>query len=352
MEFQNIYSDFDLKNMEKKLESICSQWNISFPEMVKEIYEGKGKGFLEIFFSKLKEAFLEELGNIKDVFIFLVVIILIASVFHTFKDMFRNRQIAEISFYVNYLILIILLTNLFGNVLDMGEKSLKEIEEFMRIFFPTYFLIVGSTAGVGTGVVYYQIGCVVIYLVEWCLVSFLLPALGSYMLFVLMNGIWEEERLSLLLEMYQKGIKLLLKLMLGVLTGAGMMQSMIVPLADRVKGETIYKAVELIPGIGEVSEGALRIWLGSAILIKNSIGIVGCIMLLMVSLIPILKIFVTAVLLKVTAALLSMVGDKKMITCTNQVGDGVFMILQTVCYGILFFIVLIALTIYTTSGGI
>jgi len=46
------------------------------------------------------------------------------------------------------------------------------------------------------------------------------------------------------------------------------------------------------------------------------------------------------------------VGDKKMIVCTNQVGDGIFLILQTVCYGILFFIVLIAVAAYTTNGGI
>ncbi len=352
MEFQEIYNDLNLKEMEEKLHNLYPDWQISFSELAKKIYEGEGKGVIEILFTKVKEILFAEWTDIKNVFITIVILILIASLFHTFKDIFQNRQIAEISFYINYLILIIIFTNLFGSVLDVGESTLRTMEEFMRIFFPTFFLIVGNTLGIGTGLAYYQIAGMVIYLVEWCLLSFLLPALSAYMLFVLMNGIWEEEKLSLLLEFYKKGIKFMLKIMLGILTGAGMIQSMIVPIIDRIKGETVYKAVEAIPGIGEVTEGALRIWLGSAVLIKNSIGIGGCILLIMICLVPVTRILVTGCLLKITAAILSLVGDKKMINCTNQVGDGVFMILQTVCYGILFFLVLIAITIYTTNGGI
>ena len=56
--------------------------------------------------------------------------------------------------------------------------------------------------------------------------------------------------------------------------------------------------------------------------------------------------------MKLMAAVLSLVGEKKMIKCTSQVGDGIFLVLQTVGYGILFFIVLIAIAAYTTSGGI
>ena len=234
----------------------------------------------------------------------------------------------------------------------MGESSLKNMKDFMSIFFPTFFLIVGSTQGMSTGLAYFQLAGVVIYLVEWCLLSVLLPAISAYMLFVLMNGVWEEERLSYLLDLFQKGLKFVLKLLLGILTGAGMMQSMIVPIVDKIKGETVYKAIEGIPGIGDVAEGALRIWMGSAVLIKNSIGIVGCILVVLLCMAPIIKIALVGSLFKIVAAVLSVVGDKRMISCTNQVGDGIFLILQTVGYGILFFVVLVAITIYTTNGGI
>ena len=350
MEFEKIYQGLNLQELENKLHRLDFQMDISFTEIVKEIYRGEGKGILLMIWDKCRENVVTQVQGMKDIFITVVIIVLISAVFSSLKGTFQNAQIAEISFYINYLLLIIIFTNIFGNVLNMGEETLKDIEDFMRIFFPTFFLLVGSTIGVGTGMAYYQIAGGAIYLVEWCLVSILLPSISAYMLFVIMNGIWEEERLTLLLELIQKGIRLLLKITLGVLTGAGMIQSMISPIMDRVKGESIYKIVEGIPGIGDIAEGTLRIWLGSAVLIKNSVGIVGCVFLVFLCMIPVLKIFTIGCFLKITAAILGIVGDKKMIACTNQVGDGVFMVFQTVGYGILFFVVLIALTIYTTGG--
>lgn len=352
MEFNTIYQELNLQELEQKLQNLMPQSEMSILPMIKEVYDGNGEGILLTILKNVKQTVFMEWKDIKSIFVTIIIIVLVSTMFSTFKDTFRNAQIAEISFYINYLLLIVFFMNIFASILEIGEDTLKNIEEFMRIFFPTFFLIVGSTAGAGTGLAYYQIAGVVIYLVEWCLLSVLLPAISAYMLFVLMNGIWEEEKLTLLLEMFQKAIRFLLKFLLGILTGAGMIQSMIVPVIDRIQGEAVYKVVESVPGIGELTEGALRIWLGSTILIKNSVGIVGCILLIGMCMVPVVKIFVFGCLFKVTAAILGIAGDKKMIVCTNHVGDGVFLVLQTIGYGILFFLVLIAISIYTTNGGI
>ena len=352
MKFEKIYGDMNLEELENNLQNITFQLEISFSDLVEEIYAGDQKGVLAVFINKIKEEMRNQWFDIKNIIITVVIIILVSAILSTFKDAFQNAQIAEISFYINYLLLSVIFINLFGNILAMGESSLKNMKDFMSIFFPTFFLIVGSTQGMSTGLAYFQLAGAVIYLVEWCLLSVLLPAISAYMLFVLMNGVWEEERLSYLLDLFQKGLKFILKLLLGILTGAGMMQSMIVPIVDKIKGETVYKAIEGIPGIGDVAEGALRIWMGSAVLIKNSIGIVGCILVVLLCMAPIIKIALVGGLFKIVAAVLSVVGEKRMISCTNQVGDGIFLILQTVGYGILFFIVLVAITIYTTNGGI
>lgn len=352
MQFEKIYGNMNLKELEKNLQNITFQLEISFSELVEEIYTGNPKGLLSVFINRIKGEIKNQWFDIKNIIITVVIIILVSAILSTFKDAFQNAQIAEISFYINYLLLSVIFINLFGSILAVGENSLRNMKDFMSIFFPTFFLIVGSTQGISSGLAYFQLAGVVIYLVEWCLLSILLPAISAYMLFVLMNGVWEEERLSYLLDLFQKGLKFVLKLLLGILTGAGMMQSMIVPIIDKIKGETVYKAIEGIPGIGDVAEGALRIWMGSTVLIKNSIGIAGCILMVLLCIAPIIKIALVGSLFKIVAAILSVVGEKRMISCTNQVGDGIFLVLQTVGYGILFFVVLVAITIYTTNGGI
>ena len=351
MKFQEIYQDFELEELEQQIQNLSTNTTITFKELIQDIYANEENGIIGAIIDSIKVAMLEEVGKTKNILITIVIVVMISALFATYKDIFQNYQMAELSFYVNYLVLIVIVTNLFGQALVIGEEALRTIDEFMRIFFPTYFLIIGSTIGAGTGWAYYKIAGITIYLVEWGLLSILLPALSAYILLVVLNGILEEGKLVLFLKMYQRGIKFLLKLSLSVLTGAGLVQSMIRPLVDRVKGEVVYKAVESIPGIGEMTEGTMRIWLGSAVLIKNSIGIAGCIFILLVCISPIVKIFIYGGVLKITAAILSVAGEKKMITCLNYVGDAVFMVLQTVSYGLLFFVVLIAITAYSTNGG-
>lgn len=350
MEFQDIYHDFNLDELEREIQELAAGTTLSFGKIIESLYAEDGKGMVFVIMDAMKEAITKEWIQTKDILITIVIIVLVSALFSSYKDVFQNYQIAELSFYVNYLVLMVIVTNLFGQALQIGEEALRTIEEFMRIFFPTYFFIVGTTIGVGTGWAYYQIAGLIIYLVEWGLVTLLLPALSAYMLLVLMDGIWEEGKLVLFLKMLKKGIKFALKLSLGILTGAGMMQSLIRPLMDRLKSEAVYKAVEVIPGIGEVTEGVMRIWLGSAVLIKNSVGIAGCVFLIMVCLKPIIKICILGGILKITSAILSVAGEKRMITCMNHVGDAVFMVLQAVSYGVLFFVVLIAITAYSTGG--
>ncbi len=351
MKLEQIYEESEWNRLEGQLQALYPDWSFSLKEMIERILEGNITEVFEELITQLGANFWSEIAAWRTVFITIATVILISAVFSGFKDAFHNGQMADIAFYVNYLILIILFTNIFQAMLQTAETVLKQMIDFMTVFFPAYFLTLGIAAGIKTGVIYYQIAGFLIYGVQLFLVSFLLPAISAYLLFSIMNGIWKEEKLELLLGFLKKGIQLLLKLLLSILTGAGLLQSMITPVLERVKGEAAYKLVESVPGVGELTEGALRMWLGSAVLIKNSIGIVGCIFLFAITAVPLFKIAVAGFILKGMAAVFGIVGEKKMIRFTNCIGDTLFLLLQTVGYGVLLFFVLIAITAYTTNGG-
>ncbi len=346
-----IYEKGEWNRLEEQLQSLYPDWDFSLKEISGKILEGNIPEVFEEMLRQIAENFRSELSVWKTVFIIISTVILVSAVFSGFKDAFRNGQMADIAFYINYLILVILFSNIFQSMLMTAELVLKQIIEFMTVFFPAYFLTLGIASGIKTGVIYYQLAGFLIYGVQFFLVSFLLPAISAYLLFSIMNGIWKEEKLELLLGFWRKGIRLLLKVLLSILTGAGILQSMITPVLDRMKGEAAYKLVEAVPGVGELTEGALRIWLGSAVLIKNSIGIAGCILIFALTAVPLFKIAAAGLVLKGMAAVFGMVGEKKMIRFTNCVGDTLFLLLQTVGYGVLLFFVLIAITAYTTNGG-
>ena len=127
MKFEKIYGDMNLQELEKNLQNITFQLEISFSDLVEEIYAGNQKGVLAVFINKIKEEMRNQWCDIKNIIITVVIVILVSALLSTFKDAFQNAQIAEISFYINYLLLSVIFINLFGNILAVGESSLKKI---------------------------------------------------------------------------------------------------------------------------------------------------------------------------------------------------------------------------------
>ena len=65
----------------------------------------------------------------------------------------------------------------------------------------------------------------VIYFVEAFVCKVLLPIAYSYMLLGILNGLWAEERLTLLLDLLKKAVLVSLKAVLFLITEASLSQS-------------------------------------------------------------------------------------------------------------------------------
>ena len=85
MEFENIYDSLNLQELERKLEDFAIGSEISFIDMVKEIYEGNGKGILINLWENCKNVLFLEVNDVKDIFITVVIVILISAIFSTFQ---------------------------------------------------------------------------------------------------------------------------------------------------------------------------------------------------------------------------------------------------------------------------
>ena len=155
-----------------------------------------------------------------------------------------------------------------------------------------------------------------------------------------------------MIELIRRGIEGSLKVMIAAVGGMGFFQSMITPVIDSVKTATVQKAISAIPGVGRVADSISEVVLGSTILIKNSVGIAFVILLLSICAVPLIRIFMLAMIMKLSAALMGIVTDKRMTNCANQVGDGTFLILRIAMTAVALIIITIAIILSTTNHGI
>ena len=351
MNFEEVYHLVDLSEIEQKFDSLFPTWEISFSELFQGVVEGKG---METFFTQGKNILytvLAEMDAVKYVCVTLLLIGIISTVFINFSSIFPKQQLADFGFQFTYLILIIFLVKVNAEVFAVAKNGLEGAVSFLHVFIPSYFLIVGLSGGSATAMGYYQVFLIAIYFVEQIFVTLVLPLISCYMLLCIMNGIWEEERLSLFLGMIKKSIQTFLKLLLTMAVGSGMFQSLITPVIDTAKLNTMKKTVEAIPGIGDLADGSLQVVLGMGVLLKNTMGILFMVLLLFICAMPILKVFFFMFVVKGCAAVMGLSADKRIINCTNAFGDGIMLLLQTMITAVMFFLILILIVTFSTNRG-
>lgn len=347
----DIWRQMDMDVAENSFASLFPEYQFDGEQVLSLILQGKIKEAVLTLVSGLTGTVKAEWEEIRILFVMILLLGITAALFSHITDIFQSRQVSDIAFYFIYLLLIAVLLKAFGNAASTVKEMLNRLTVFMQMFIPAYLLAVGTAAGASSAAAYYQLFLMAAYVVEKCYLSLLLPVIYSFILLSVMNGVWMEERLTLLLDFAEKLVSWSIKITLGIITGFSMLQSLISPVVDALESSALKKAVSAIPGIGNLTEGMFEMVIGSAVLIKNSIGVYITIVMLFICMLPVVKILLLSGVLKVGAALIGIVSDKRMTNCANRVGDGSLMLLKVALSAIGLFIISIAIVTCTTNRG-
>ncbi len=342
-------STYDMSDINQGMDNLFPEMNIDADELLFMIMEGK---FLEAFTMLtgwIREALAGEMEGIRRIFIYILVLGVVSALFSGISDLFVGQQVAQAGFYFLYIFLMVIMTRVFLFVSQIAVSAVENIVLFVKLFIPTYFVAVGAAQGAASAVYYYQMMLIIAYLVESFLNTVLIPFIYSYVILALLNGLWAEEKLSLLLEILEKGIVMALKVSMGIVTSLSLVQAVIVPVASQLKISAMRKAISAIPGIGGVAEGVTELVMGSAVLIKNSMGVLLLVLIFGACILPLLKIVVVTATVKLGAAVTGIVSDKRIASCTNRVGVGCFLLFRCVFTSMALFIIVIAVVSYTIS---
>lgn len=344
-------TEISLENAQESFHSLFPEYSIDTERVLSLISQGKVLEAVKVLGTELLQSAKTQNAEIRSLFVMLLILGITAAVFSNFADIFQNHQVSDIAFYFIYLLLVAVLLKAFGDASGIVKEMLGQLTTFMQLFIPSYLLAVMAAAGAVSASAYYQIFLMIVYLLEKCYLSLLLPTIYSFVLLSIINGIWMEEKLTMLLDFLQKIIEGCIKITIGIITGFGILQSLISPIIDALDSTAFKKMTAVIPGIGDLTEGMFEMVIGSAVLLKNSIGIFITIVMIFVCALPILKILMLSGTLKISAALIGIISDKRLTNCANRVGDGSMMLLKVALSAIGLFLISIALIAFSTNRG-
>lgn len=347
-----LLEEMNLDTVNGELEKLFPEIHFDGTAVLELIMQGDIWGAIRKMGGMITDAFLTQGSEIRGIFISILILGILAALLTDFADLFQNHQVSDIAFFMVYLLFVTLLLKSYVQTLAIAKGILTDVTSFMKLFIPTYMIAVGSASGLATAGAYYQWLTVLTVLIQGGFLYIVLPAVSTYILLAVINGVWMEEKLAFLLELLEKGIGGCIKIIIGTVSGFSVLQAMISPAIDSLQTVAMQKAAAAIPGIGNLTEGMLKLVVGSAVLIKNSIGIYITLTLLFICFIPIVKLVLLVGAVKLGTALISVVSDKRMTNCANRIGNGSFLLLRTALASVGIFIVQIAIIAAATNHGI
>ncbi|MDE5866758.1 MAG: stage III sporulation protein AE [Lachnospiraceae bacterium] len=295
---ESLWQEMDLDAAEDSFKAMFPEYHFDGKQVLSLIAQGKIMAAVSALISGLVDTVKAQFGEIRTLFVMILILGITAALFSNFADVFQNHQVSDIAFYFIYLMLITVLIKSFGNAASIVKEMLNQLITFIQLFIPAYILTIGTASGAASAVAYYQLFLMAVYIIEKIYISILVPMVYCFALLGVINGIWMEEKLNLLLDLLHKLIGSCIKITFAIITGLSMMQSMISPIMDALETSALKKAVSAIPGIGNLTEGVFEMVVGSAVLIKNSIGIYITLVMLFICALPIIKILLLAGVLK------------------------------------------------------
>lgn len=341
-----LLEDLDFSDAQASLDELLGKNNFSIRQAVVNLMQGKIPWTLESLKNIAKGVFFQEINEYRKTAVYLLAIIVASAVFMNFITAFDKGQIADISYYTMYLLMVTLLMKVFSSMSQVALGAVSAMLDFMKTLLPACIMTLYLSSGSITAMGFYQITLLAITGVQWMLNYVLLPGVQIYVILLFINQLMKEDYLSKMADLIKTVILWSLKTVTAVLFGLQAVQCMVAPAVDQVKTSVVNKAVSVIPGIGNAYETVAETVLGSAVLLKNAVGIAGLAALVFVGLVPVVKLVCGVFLYRALGAVAQPVSDKRVSECIGSVAEGGELLLKIVLHaGILFIISLAMITV-------
>ena len=348
---QEILEEMDFEKIQDMMDEMLGENSFSFADGVKRLMSGEELFSKEAVQELLRGLFFSRLEAERGTFFNILLLVLFAAVFANFAEVFENGQIGEVSFYVVYLLLFVLLVNSFSGLCTSLSRKLTWMAQFMQVLSPAYFLAVAASSGACTAAVFYQGTLLLIWGIQWVVLTVILPGVNIYVLLCLVNHLSKEEMLGKTAELLKNAVDWGLKTLLGLVVSLQVVKNLVAPVMDSLKRSTLGKTASAIPGVGNVVNIVTELVVTGAVLVRNSLGVAVMAVLFLLGLGPVIHYGLMSLSYRFLAAVSQPVSDKRLVGCLSTMGEGCAMLLRVLLTAEILCILTFVILMVSFGGG-
>ena len=325
---EELLKEINLTDVQKMLDAFMGADSFSMKEALIKLTRGEQAFSKEAVQEFVYRFFFYQLDQEKELFVKLILLILLSAVFTSFAEVFENNQIGDISFFVVYLLFFTILMDSFSRMSSSLEKTISWMTEMMKGLAPAYYMTVCAASGAASAVVFYEGVLLMVWGIQWLLLTVLLPASGMYVLLQLVNSLSREEMLGKMAELLNTAVSWGLKTLLAAVVGLQIIRNLVAPVMDSVKRGLLSRAAGALPGVGNAVNMVTELVVTSAVLVRNCLGVVILVVFVLIGAGPMLHYGILSLLYRLLAAVAQPVSDRRMVRALGTMGEGCALLLR------------------------
>lgn len=338
-----------LKEVEKYTSSIYEDINVK--DMFNLALTGKIDNE-KLFKSILNILGKEVIGSVK-ILGSIIVIIVIHSILKSISEGLENKSISQITYYVQYILIVTLIMTNFSQVITMIKESVQNLVGFIDMLIPILLTLIITTGNIVSAGMLQPILLFIITFIGNFINNIILPLVLVSTALGIVSKISDRIQIDKLSKFFKSSVVWILGVVLTLFVGVVSLEGNLSSSVDGVTAKTAKAAVSsFIPVVGKILGDAVDTVIGCSSILKNAIGIIGVVVVIGICIAPIIKLTILMAVYYLGAALCQPIADSKIISLLEQMGDTFKILLAILCSVSVMLIIGITLVINISNSGL
>ncbi len=300
--------------------------------------------------NRTKELVFGELYQIKPMLKAILLVSVAAGILRVLGDSFSGKETGEAAFFVCFLMISGTAVSVFSLAVGYGAQVVHGICEFITKFEPVLMGLLLSGGAVTQAAAFQPVLAASVYILGLLVDKCILPMTYFSAILGIVNNIGKRVEIGTLSKLLTSTSKWILTGVLTLFSAVLTLYGFGTSALNTVAAKGIKFAVgSLVPVVGSLLSDTVETVISGTNLLKNAVGTAGMITVIVMAAVPVIKVWIMMMLLKVTAALCEPFSDKRITGVLLSVADAISAVFQMVVTAGMLFIISIGIILISTG---
>lgn len=278
---------------------------------------------------------------------------MIHSILKSISEGLENKSISQITYYVQYILIVTLIMGNFADIIKMVKTSIESLVGFMNSLVPLLITLMLTTGNIASASLLEPIILFIITFIGNFITTIIVPFVLIGAVLSIVSKVSNRVQVDKLSKFFNSTVVWVLGIVLTIFVGVISVEGSLSSTVDGITAKTAKAAVSnFIPVVGKILGDAVDTVIGCSNVLKNAVGIVGVIIIIGICIVPIIKLATLMGLYYLAGAICQPIADEKIVKLLEQMGSTFKMLLAIMCSVSVMLIIGTTLVINITNSGL